>query len=149
MISIILDRENYKPGMEITAQIHIKLKKEIRARGIFATLICTEKRLEEVRRVMDSYDYLQERDLGVQRRTHIKTEVREISRICYSKDVKLAGEGIYKEEEFVAKFLIPRDAKTTSYEFGHDNAIYVWRIKVKIDIPFALDKNAQKEVMVV
>ncbi len=44
MISISLDKPSYKAGDAVIATISIKLDKPTSARGIFAKLVCSEKK---------------------------------------------------------------------------------------------------------
>jgi hypothetical protein len=46
------------------------------------------------------------------------------------------------------RFTLPGDAAPTSHDFGHDNKMNVWKLKIRLDIPFALDENAEAEIFV-
>jgi hypothetical protein len=89
-----------------------------------------------------------EAGLGIPHTTDIKTEVRERSGNWFFQEKKIAGEQILYKAELSASFQLPHNAMPTSYEFGHDNAIHIWKLRVRVDIPLALDMNAEKEVFV-
>ncbi len=148
MILITLGKPGYAPGETISAQIRVSLKKPVKARGIVATLVCVERRLEKRTRVMDAYDHRENQELGIPRSTHLETEMHESSKAWFKQEKKVSEEGMYKEGTFNVEFELPRDAKPTSHAFGHDNLIHIWTLRVKLDVPMALDENAEKEVFV-
>ncbi|MCX6772576.1 MAG: hypothetical protein NTV88_02285 [Candidatus Micrarchaeota archaeon] len=148
MISIALDKSEYMPGDTVRATISLKLKKAVKARGIYVRLVCRERKQVAEQRVMDKYDYDREKELGGFKETHIITQDVEHSRTLFRKENKPAGEGEFLEGEYETTFTLPSDAKPTSHEFGHDKAIHIWTLHVKLDIPLSFDANAEKEVIV-
>lgn len=148
MIEIILDKGSYWPKDEIGAKIVLEFSKPVKARGLYTKLVCTEKKRTETLRHMDTHDYRVESELGVPRSSHMKKEVREEKRIIFEKEEMLCGEQEYSGGEYDVKFVLPPNARPTSTEYGHDNLIHLWKIKVRLDIPWALDKNAEKAVFV-
>ncbi|OIO20979.1 hypothetical protein COV61_01050 [Candidatus Micrarchaeota archaeon CG11_big_fil_rev_8_21_14_0_20_47_5] len=148
MIEIFLDRGAYEAGESINAEIRLTLKKTVKARGIFAALKCVERKKVKRTRVLDSYDYARDAELGVPRSTNVRTTETEQERVWFLQEKRVAGEGEYKEGTFQVGFSLPKNAPPTSHEFGHDNLVHVWRLRVKLDVPMALDENAEKEVKV-
>ena len=148
MLKIATDRTSYAAGDEIVATITLSLKKPVKARGLFAVLECYESHKVEVTKQLDQYDYDREKELGIPRSTNLKTSTQVHDDIIFRKEVKIAGEKVYGTENFEVKFQLPKDAKPTSKEYGHDNFIHVWKLKVKLDIPLTIDKNAEKEIFV-
>jgi hypothetical protein len=148
MISVSLDKESYIPGETVLAEISCRLPKLTRARGIFVSLTCIERKRVQTRRTMDQYDLDRARELGLPTTTHIKTQVEERDSEWYFKELKISGEGSYLEGTFTAEFTLPKDAPFTSLEFGHDNLIHVWKVRAKLDIPFAPDQNAEADLIV-
>ncbi|MFH1222082.1 MAG: hypothetical protein V1492_03285 [Candidatus Micrarchaeota archaeon] len=148
MISIATNKSSYWPGDEIAASVELVLKKPVKGRGLIAVLECHESHKVEVTKQLDQYDYDREKELGIPRSTHLKTETHFHDEIIFKKEMKLAGERVYGKENFEVKFQLPKDAKPTSKEYGHDKFIHVWKLKVKLDIPLTIDKNAEKEIFV-
>jgi hypothetical protein len=147
-ISITTDKDSYFPGEPIVANVSLNFKKPIKARGIFAELFCCEHYHLKHQREMDRYDHHLEEQLGIPRSTNIKTDLRKTDRIIFKKTIQVAGEGIYSTNSFEVKLPIPDTAQPTSHELGHDNKIHKWFLKVKLDVPFALDKNTEIEIFV-
>lgn len=148
MIRIETDKRSYWPGEKITATILLDFRKPIKARGLYAGLWCQEKEKRKTTTYLDAYDYRMEKELGIPRSTHMKTVTREEEETLFEKEVRIAGEGEYTKGEFTLNFTLPRDAKPTSYEYGHDSKIHSWKLKVRLDIAMGLDKNAEKEIFV-
>jgi len=148
MLSISLDRKSYLPGETIRVEVACKLPKLTKARGLFVSLTCTERKRVQTSRTMDQYDYDRARELGVSPTTHIKTQIEERDREWYGKELQAGGEGNYLDETFKAQFALPKDAPFTSLEFGHDNQIHIWKVRAKLDIPFAPDENAEADLIV-
>jgi hypothetical protein len=148
MIELTPDCDSYSPGSTIIAKISLSLPKPTKARGIFATLVCSERSREKVTKVIDQYDFAREHELGVPRTTELRTEVQERSRERYRQEKQVAGEGTFQSGEYQVQFQLPEDAPPTSREFGHDNKIHIWTLSVKLDIPLALDANNSKEIFV-
>lgn len=148
MIKLSLDKGSYWPGDKITASITIDFKKPIKARGLYAKLLCREREVKERTTYMTQDDYRMEKELGLHRTSHMKTVKEEEVEVLFEKEVKLAGEGEFSSGEYEAEFALPKDAEPTSHEFGHDKKIHVWWLKVRLDIPWALDKKAEREIFV-
>jgi hypothetical protein len=148
MIRITLDKGSYWPGGKVVATIKIGYKKPVKARGLYAKLTCKEREVIERTSHMTHDEHRRRKELGLHRTSHMKTVKREESEVLFKREAKLAGEGEFSSGEYEAEFTLPKDAKPTSHEFGHDKKIHVWRLKVNLDIPWALDKKAEKEVFV-
>lgn len=147
MMSITLDRDSYAAGDTVQATITLVLKKPVRARGLVARLVCVERHKVTEQRIMDNYDYAREKELGGFKETHLQavTSVHENIRFEAKKDID--GEKEYAGGEYSVSFQLPQNAAPTSHEFGHDNKTFVWKLSAKLDIPFAIDENAEKEVL--
>ncbi|MBN2121746.1 hypothetical protein JW721_01650 [Candidatus Micrarchaeota archaeon] len=148
MMRITLDKGSYWPGEKITATIKIDYGKPVKARGLYAKLICKEREIIERTTYMTEDDYRREKELGLQRSSHMKTTKEEEEEVLFEKKIKLAEEGEFSSGEYTAEFTLPKNAEPTSHEFGHDKKIHVWWLKVNLDIPWALDKKEEKEVFV-
>lgn len=148
MFEISLDKPSYRAGETVVATVHVKLDKPVSGRGLFADLICRERKRVKYRTVMDKYDYDREHELGVARSSHIQETKSEEERIWFKESKRLSDVKDLREGDFQVQFVLPKNAPATSKEFGHDNLIHVWRIKAKIDIPFRIDINSEKEVFV-
>ncbi|MEM3610326.1 MAG: hypothetical protein QW076_05505, partial [Candidatus Anstonellales archaeon] len=61
---------------------------------------------------------------------------------------KIAKEGKYKDEKILGKFTIPFNVYPTSFSFDIDNRKVTWYLRVKLDIPFAPDIHAEKEILI-
>jgi hypothetical protein len=148
MIGLKMDKERYWPGEETTATITLDFGKPVKARGLYAKLSCKERETVEKTEYMTQDDYRRQKELGMQPSSHMKTVTREEEETLFEKEVKLSGEGEYSQGEYTATFIIPKDAKPTSHEFGHDKKIHVWMLRVKLDTAWALDKRVEKEIFV-
>ncbi|MCX8175528.1 MAG: hypothetical protein N3E51_04975 [Candidatus Micrarchaeota archaeon] len=148
MISISLDKPEYMPGETIRASITLKLQKPTKARGIYATLSCHEKHRVTEHRIMDKYDFDREKELGLFRETHISSHTAVHEKTLFEKEVRVAGEGVFSSGDYPLSIELPKNAPPTSHEFGHDNKIHIWKLSVKLDIPLALDLNAEREIFV-
>jgi methionine-rich copper-binding protein CopC len=148
MMRIRLDKGSYWPGEEITATITLDFSKPVKARGLYAKLSCKEREVVEKTEYMTQDDYRRQRELGMQPSSHMKTTTREEEETLFEREVKLSGESEYSSGEYEVKFTLPADAKPTSHEFGHDKKIHVWKLRARLDIPWALDKKAEKEIFV-
>lgn len=148
MIAITLDKQSYAPGEEIIAKVKVGLAKPTRVRGIFAKLVCIEKKKVKSSVVLDKYDFERDREMSQPYSSHMetRTDIREGN--WFAKEEKIGAAGELSEGDFEAKFFLPLNAPPTSYEYGHDNAIYIWKLRVKADIPLAIDDNAEAEVFV-
>ncbi len=147
-INVFLNKSEYLPGEEIEATIQLDLDKVVKARGIYATLACMEKKKMTHTRHIPQAEIEERRRLGLYTEVPFtQTETIE-DRTIFREEKKVAGEAGYQKEEFRVKFRLPADAAPTSREFGHDNKTNIWNLHVKIDIPFAPDVNADHEVFV-
>lgn len=148
MIAIKTDKSSYAAGDTIIATVRVSLKKKLKARGIFVRLVCRERKLVKTMAIMDRYDYERDREMSVPYSSHMETRTEERSRSWFEQEKRICGEGEFFEGEYEARFALPKNAPPTSHEFGHDNLIHIWKISAKLDVPFALDKNAEKEILV-
>ncbi len=148
MITIALDKPSYSPGETVLATIGIKMKKPARARSLLATLSCEERHRVVEQKVMDNYDFERERELGGFKETHLYQVTSEHSNRLFHDKKVVSGEKEYSSGEYSVSFVIPPGGPPTSREFGHDGKIHVWKLHVKLDLPLAIDENAEKEVFV-
>ncbi len=148
MLAITLDRDSYAAGDTVRAAVSLTLKKPVRARGLFARLVCVERHKVTEQRIMDAYDYARERELGGFKETHLQPVTTVHENVVADMKRDISGEGEYSSGERVVEFALPPNAQPTSHEFGHDNKTFVWKLSVKLDIPLAIDENAEKEVFV-
>lgn len=115
VIHIFPNKTEYVLGEEVEARIDIELEKPVKARGVFATLFCTEKN-------------------------------NETERIIFKKQEKISGEKNYHNEGYVAKILLPKNGKPSNALDGSMGII--WKLHVKLDIPFAADINKERKIIV-
>jgi len=149
MMSISLDRASYAAGDTITATISVREAKPLPARSLVATLACNERKLVKTTVVLDRYDYDRDRELGQPYLSHMETKTEERQKAAFEQEKQLCGAHTFSgEENFTVQFALPANAQPTSREFGHDNAIYVWKMHAKLDIPMAIDEHAEAEVFV-
>lgn len=149
MLSISLDRASYSPGDTITATISVRQAKPISARSLSATLICTKREKVKTQVVLDRYDYDRDKEMSIPYSSHMETKTEERQRAAFEQEKQICGARTFLgEESFTVQFTLPAGAEPTSREFGHDNAIYIWKVHAKLDIPFAFDENAEAEVAV-
>lgn len=148
-ITIFTDKETYYAGGQIAAVIKLDLDTPIKARGIFATLVCSEKHKKKYVRNMPQAEIEERRALGLYTPSpYVVEEERVEEHQRFRQEKKIAGDGTYLRGEFQVHFTLPADAAPTSYEYGHDNKIVEWKLQVKLDIPFAIDINASKDIEV-
>lgn len=148
-ITIFPSKEKYKAGEELTAIVKLDLGKPIKVNAIHATLICQEKHKKNEVRNIPLAEIEERKRLGLYASPPYVRSVEIIEEHeRFREEKKIAGGDVYQNQEFRVVFKLPNDAKPTSYIFGHDNRIVVWKIQVKVDIPFALDINASKDIEV-
>ena len=149
MISISLDRASYAAGGTIIATISVSGKKPVKARGLSAKLECSERRQVKTEVMLDQYDFNRDEKLGIPYSTNMKVRTDELDSVVFSQEKPVSGEREFSGEAvFTVQFILPSDAKPTSLEFGHDGAIHAWKLRAKLDIPMALDENAEVDVFV-
>ena len=149
MISISLDRASYAAGDTIIATVSVRQGKPLSARSLTATIICTERKQVKTTVILDKYDYERDREMGQPYSSHMETKNEERESAAFRQEKQICGEREFSgEENFTVQFVLPQNALPTSYEFGHDNAIHVWKVQAKLDIPFAIDENADADVFV-
>lgn len=147
-IVIELDKTSYVADDTVKAKIMLRLSEPINSNGIYATIYCYEKRKIEKYAPIPPDEILRMKELGIPIATHVKKIEETTEGNVHSEERKIAGKGRYFNQTFEVEFKLPKNAAPTSYALGHDNKISIWRIKVKIDIPFALDISAEKDVFV-
>jgi len=149
MLSISLDRASYSPGDTITATISVRQAKPLEARSLSATLICTKREKVKTQVVLDRYDYDRDKEMSIPYSSHMETKTEQRQHAAFEQEKKVSGQRTFSgEETFTAQFTLPASAAPTDREFGHDNTIISWKIRAKLDIPFAFDENAEAEVAV-
>ncbi|MEW6528887.1 MAG: hypothetical protein AB1391_03290 [Candidatus Micrarchaeota archaeon] len=147
-ISIFLNKSEYNAGDELEATIQFDLDNTVKANGIYAKLMCMEKKKTIHTRHIPHSEIEERKNLGLY--TEVPFTQTEVitEKMIYNEEKKIAGAGNYQKNEFRIMFAIPRNAVPTSIEFGHDNKINIWKLHVKINIPFALDINATHDIFV-
>jgi len=149
MISISLDRSSYAAGDTVTATIGVRQAKPLSARSLSAALICSERKLVKTQVMLDKYDFERDREIGQPYSSHMETKTEERARRAFEQEKQACGAHTFSgEESFTVQFVLPANAQPTSREFGHDNAIYAWKVHAKLDIPMAIDEHAEAEVFV-
>ena len=148
MIKINFSKSSYWPGEEVDAEVTVSFGKPIKARGLYAILECMEKKHVVTKRYLDHYDFERMKELGITPSTNISVTHREEQNKIFEKEFQIGGERAYYKENFPLRFSLPKDAAPTSHDFGHDNMIHVWKLKIRLDVPMALDKNAEAEIFV-
>lgn len=147
-MSIELNKGEYYPGEEIQAIINLNLEKPVKARGIFATLLCAQKQKRKYTRHIPLAEIEEKKRLGLYTEVPFTYEERIEERTAFHEEKQVSGEAFYQKGEYSVKFRLPADALPTSRVFGHDDKITVWTLGAKLDVPFALDINAQTEIQV-
>jgi len=149
MITISLDRASYAAGGIIIAAISVSRQKAAKARGLYAALSCTERKMVKTQVMLDKYDFERDREMGQPYSSHMETKTETREGIIFSQEKKICGEREFSgEETFTVQFILPQNAAPTSMEFGHDNTIHIWTLRARLDIPFAIDENADADVFV-
>lgn len=148
MIKINFSKSSYWPGDEVHAEVVVSLQKPLKARGLYAVVDCVERKHVVTKKYLDHYDYERMKEMGVTPTTNIQISHREEHNKTFHREFRIGGEREYCKETFPVKFTLPADAAPTSHDFGHDGKIHIWRLRVRLDIPFALDENAEAEVFV-
>ena len=148
MLEIHLHSQSFRPGEPVRATIRLALAKPVKARSLAATLECFEKRRVEVQKVLDQYELDRRKELGIPPAGNMITTTEERSSTIFSREQVISGETDYSRGEYRVSFPLPADAKPTSREFGHDGKIHVWTLRAKLDVPRAIDENAETEVIV-
>jgi len=149
MLFVQLDKDVYYPGAKLTAFITVSAKKKIKARRLVARLACHERRLVKKQVINDRYDFDRDKEMSIPYSSHMEERVEQLSTVCFEDEKDACGETeLVGENTFKVEFFIPKTAEPTSHEFGHDNRIFIWKLHVKLDVPFGIDKNAVKEVVV-
>jgi hypothetical protein len=148
MITIVPENPSYAPGETINASITLRLGKPVRARSLTARLHCHEQKQVKTTVVLDKYEFDRDKEMGNPYVSHMetKTEIRE--RDILSQVKRISGGDEYNSGEYSVSFTLPANAPPTSHEFGHDDTIHVWKLKVTLDIPLAIDENEEVEISV-
>ncbi len=147
MISIAFDKGSYCAGETMNVSVHLKMEKPVKARALVVEFACYERRKVKVTRELDEYDFARRRELGLVYTSNVTTEVvEESTRRHYQKKEFTGGE--FSNAVFEAAFSIPADAPPTSLEFGHDGKTFAWKVFAKLDVPLAIDENAEKDVFI-
>lgn len=149
MLSISLDRESYAPGDTITATISVRQEKPLEARSLSAMLTCTKREKVKTQVVLDRYDYDRDKEMSIPYSSHMETKTEQRQHVAFEQEKEISGKRTFLgEENFTVQFTLPAKAAPTDREFGHDNTIISWKIKAKLDIPYAFDENVEAEVRV-
>jgi hypothetical protein len=149
MLAISLDKRYYSPGETVAATITVRQAKPLKARGVFASLVCHRRRKIKTTVVLDKYDFERDREMSQPYSSHMETRTEEREEDIFRQEKQACGPRTFSgEEAFTVQFALPQNAQPTSHEFGHDNKTHVWKIAAKLDIPLAPDENAEAEVVV-
>lgn len=147
MMKITLDRSSYRAGETVNVSVQLKLSKPVKARAIVVEFACYERKKVKVTRELDDFDYARRRELGLVYTSNVTTDVVEEGTRKFYQIKEFSG-GEFMEGAFDVSFTLPQDAPPTSREFGHDDKTFVWKVSAKLDVPLALDENAEAEVFV-
>lgn len=147
MLKINLDKAAYLPGETVNVSVELGLKKPVKARALVLEFACYERVKRVERHVMDQYNYDREHELGIPVSRHIDSHVIEEGERKFYQKKEFSG-GEFSNAVFEAAFVIPEGAPPTSLEFGHDSKTFVWKVFAKLDVPLAVDKNAEADVFV-
>ena len=149
MISISLDRASYAAGDTITATISVRPGKPTKARGLFAMLVCSEQEQVKTTVVLDQYTFDRHKEMGIPYSSNMETRIAKRESILFSQEKNVSPAREFSgEESFTVQFTLPASAAPTSLEFGHDNKIHIWKLRARLDIPLAIDENAESDVFV-
>jgi hypothetical protein len=147
-IEIETNKEEYNAGENIYVKVFFHLEKPVKARAVKAALNCHEKKKTYIYTSIPPDEVRRIKELGMEVTSPIKkVEQYEESNI-HHEEHGIGGAGEYEEQKFEFFFTLPKDAQPTSYEMGHDDKTHAWHLRIKIDIPFAPDINAEKDIMV-
>ncbi|MBM3228815.1 hypothetical protein FJZ26_00115 [Candidatus Parvarchaeota archaeon] len=148
MIKLSVDKESYLPGQTINASAAIVLSKPIHARGMSARLYCAQKKEVESLTYLTQEERGWMRQLGEHPHSEIKEVKHEVDSDVFVQEKLVCGSGTFKDQVVSFSFTLPANAPPTSYELGHDGKIHIWHLEVKLDVPFAFDKQADVEIKV-
>jgi len=135
-------------GGTLAADIELDLKEPIEARSLEARLVCVEAKRTKTSREMDTHDYRLEKELGVQRTSHLQTTTSVSEKVVHSERKRLGGRKKYESGTYHAEFQIPHAAPHTRHSYGQDNRKASWRLEAKLDVPLALDISASRAIIV-
>ncbi|MCX8167170.1 MAG: hypothetical protein N3E37_04965 [Candidatus Micrarchaeota archaeon] len=147
-VRLTFDKHKYYPGEEISFSVHIKTINKVSARTVYAILYCVEHEKKTTVKQMTHEDIREMKELGVPIGERMVKEEHEEKKVTFEQKLKLSEEVTIKDSHFQGKFKLPIDAEPTSYEYGHDNKLTHWYLKITVDIPNAFDINYEKEVLV-
>lgn len=145
-IRIIPNSSTCQAGGRVSATIVLDLRNPVHARSLSARLYCTEEKRMQVKREMDTYDYRLERELGIQRSTHLQTRTQVSESITFAETKEVSGEGEYKSGSYSVEFRIPESAPPSQY-WANGKKV-TWRLEAKLDIPSSLDVSSSVEIEV-
>lgn len=133
-------------GGKVSATITLELKKPLHARSLSARLYCVEEKKVESTREMITDDYRQDRELGVQRSTHLRTTRSITETVAYAETKQISGEKKYEGGTYSVEFAIPDSApRTQGWANGRKVA---WRMEARLDIPMSMDVSSTVELEV-
>ncbi|MFA5412632.1 MAG: hypothetical protein WC350_04785 [Candidatus Micrarchaeia archaeon] len=133
-------------GGKVSAIIILELKKPVRARSLSARLYCVEQKKVESTREMARDDYRMDRELGVQRSTHLRTTTSVMETVAYAETKEVSGEKEYKSGRYEVEFSIPSSAPGSQPWSGGRKV--TWRMEAKLDIPMSMDVSSSAEIEV-
>lgn len=145
-ISISPRNEGRSVGGRISAIIILELKKPIHARSLSARLYCVEEKKITTMREMDLDDYRMEKELGVQRSTHLRKTTSVIETVAYAETKQISGEKEYKSGRYEVEFRIP-DSAPRSQPWSSGRRV-TWRMEAKLDIPMSMDISSSTEIKI-
>lgn len=131
---------------KVSAIITLELKKPIEARSLSARLYCIEEKKIISAREMNRDDYRIEKELGVQRSTHLRTTTMLMETVAYAETKKISGEKTYESGTYEVEFSIPSSAPRSQPWINGRKV--VWRMEAKLDIPFSIDISSTAEIQV-
>ncbi|MCX8167252.1 MAG: hypothetical protein N3E37_05385 [Candidatus Micrarchaeota archaeon] len=148
VILISTSKPIFHLGESLLYKVQLNFDREINVRGIYAFLVYTEtKKVKQYRQMTD--DEVEDKlrsGIPVGDRTVAEDRIKVHEHIV-SKH-RIAGEGKYFNQRFLGNFFIKDEYPHTTYSYDVFDRIITWYIRIKLDIPFAPDMHAEKEVVI-
>ncbi|MDD2655770.1 MAG: hypothetical protein PHQ80_03840 [Candidatus ainarchaeum sp.] len=135
-----------RAGGKASAAITLELKKPVRARSLSARIYCVEEKKVESTREMVRDDYRMDKELGVQRSTHLRTTTSVMETVAYAETKQVSGEKEYWSGKYEVEFSIP-DSAPRSQQWSGGRRV-TWRMEAKLDIPMSMDVSSSVEIEV-
>ncbi|MCX8197114.1 MAG: hypothetical protein N3G80_02235 [Candidatus Micrarchaeota archaeon] len=135
-------------GERLEARIELHLSKPIKARKLEASLVCIETERKKTIAEMVIHERAEEKETGIPYQTHMRQRTTIIEKVVFKETKRLDGEKIYQNESYYVDFLLPANAPPTLHHYSPDGKKAKWIFSVQLDVPFAIDVQAKKEVQI-